>query len=94
MQKKGIAKETDYKYEAKDGECRFKPSMRAASIRGYRKVQGEANIQKTLEKVGPLAVAIHASREFAYYRSGVFNFPGCSKSPNHAVSLSNRLVEN
>jgi Papain family cysteine protease len=62
--------------------------MRTASIKGFKKVHGDANMQKTLERIGPLSVAVHTSEKFASYKSGIFNEPGCSKKLTHGVSLS------
>jgi Papain family cysteine protease len=60
--------------------------MQAASIKGFKQVQGEASMQQTLESVGPLSVGIRFSPDLFKYESGIFNNPKCLGTSYHAVS--------
>ena len=44
----GLDTEEGYPYEASDGKCRYKPSHRAATVRGYKDI--EEGDEKALQK--------------------------------------------
>ncbi|XP_031436002.1 procathepsin L-like [Clupea harengus] len=85
----GIDTEAYYPYEAKDDNCRFKPSDVCASCRGYTKVKppgNESALQEAVANEGPVSVAIDAEQDFRFYESGVYNEPSCSRTRlNHAM---------
>ncbi|KAK2175530.1 hypothetical protein NP493_721g03031 [Ridgeia piscesae] len=77
-----------YPYEARSTVCRHKASKVGTRCRGYKLVQrSEKALQEAVASVGPIAVAIDASRSsFRYYKSGVLSDPRCSKRhANHAM---------
>uniref|UniRef100_A0A8C2GKT3 Cathepsin S-like n=1 Tax=Cyprinus carpio TaxID=7962 RepID=A0A8C2GKT3_CYPCA len=69
----GIDSESSYPYEGKQGQCRYNPSQHAANCTKYYFVsQGdEEALKQALASVGPISVAIDATRpQFILYRSG------------------------
>lgn len=84
----GINSEQTYPYTARQGTCRFRRDMIAASIRGYRSLgRHERRLARGVVKIGPIAVAIDASRRsFQYYKRGVYYDQRCNnRNVNHAV---------
>ncbi|XP_071526131.1 digestive cysteine proteinase 3-like [Panulirus ornatus] len=80
---KGIDTEASYPYEAVDGKCRFNPANVGATVTGYVDVEqgNEAALKKAVADVGPVSVAIDASRStFHFYSDGVYYDPGCSST--------------
>uniref|UniRef100_A0A8U7NG25 Cathepsin S n=1 Tax=Corvus moneduloides TaxID=1196302 RepID=A0A8U7NG25_CORMO len=102
----GIESEESYPYTAQNGTCRYNASARAASCSRFVELpQGdEAALRDAVATVGPVAVAIDATRpSFFLYHSGVYDDPQCSQEVNHGVvvvgygSLDNKeywLVKN
>ncbi|KAM6999477.1 cathepsin S-like [Passerculus sandwichensis] len=103
----GIESEESYPYTAQNGTCHYNASARAASCSRFVELPegDEAALRDAVATVGPVAVAIDATRpSFFLYRSGVFDDPQCSQEKlNHAVlvvgygSLENKeywLVKN
>ena len=86
---KGIDTEESYPYEAVDGTCRFSAKSIGATVTGYVCIPyaNESALLEAVTTVGPIAVAIDASRNgFMYYNSGVYYDPLCSTSKlDHAV---------
>jgi len=86
---KGIDTETSYPYEAKDGRCRFNKQSIGAEDTGFVDVKAgdESDLEAALATVGPVSVAIDASREsFQFYKKGVYYEPECSSSAlDHGV---------
>ncbi|XP_029437466.1 cathepsin S-like [Rhinatrema bivittatum] len=84
---KGIDSESSYPYEGKDGTCRFNPAGRAATSSKYTELTPtEAALQEALANVGPISVALDASRaSFFLYKSGVYYDASCSQEVNHGV---------
>jgi len=78
---KGIEKEEDYKYTARDGTCKFEAGKIAVSIDGYKDIpKDEKQLQTAIQKQ-PISVAIDAGHSsFQFYHSGVYNEPACSSS--------------
>jgi len=85
----GIDTEQSYKYEARDGSCRFKAADVGATDTGSTDVptKNENALQQALSSVGPISVAIDASHSsFQLYRSGVYNEARCSQTQlDHGV---------
>jgi len=78
----GIDREDAYRYEAKNGPCRFNPSATGASIKGYSDVQAgsEGGLVNAINKQ-PVSIAIDAGHtSFQLYRSGIYYEPACSSS--------------
>jgi cathepsin L len=77
----GIDTETSYPYEARDDTCRFDARNVGATDTGFVDVksQDENDLQNAIATVGPVSVAIDASKStFHFYHSGVYNDPTCS----------------
>ncbi|KAI4876598.1 hypothetical protein NFI96_034277 [Prochilodus magdalenae] len=82
----GLETEKTYPYEARNGVCRFTPQNAKATCYGYKNQSGDENyLQHVVATVGPISVGIHATRNFGFYKSGVFYDPSCSTDVNHAV---------
>ncbi|XP_076450639.1 cathepsin L-like peptidase [Babylonia areolata] len=78
---KGVDTEESYPYRARDENCHFSPANVGATDTGYVDItQGsESDLQSAVATVGPISVAIDASkRSFQLYRSGVYYEPKCS----------------
>ncbi|XP_067655581.1 cathepsin L-like [Haliotis asinina] len=88
MVNQGIDTEASYPYEAREGLCRFTTANIGATDVGYMNIDkdSEADLQYAVAMVGPVSVAIDASRRtFHLYKSGVYDDPFCSTTINHAV---------
>lgn len=85
----GINTESSYRYEAKQGKCRFNKNNIAARVKDlkYTKQNDENDLMKAVASVGPVAVFIDASRSsFSSYKTGVYYDPACSSNNlNHIV---------
>jgi len=77
----GIDTEASYPYEARDDTCRFDARNVGATDTGLVdiKAQDENDLQNAIATVGPVSVAIDASKStFHFYHSGVYNDATCS----------------
>nr|XP_022321807.1 cathepsin L1-like isoform X2 [Crassostrea virginica] len=85
----GIDTEESYQYIGKKDTCKFQQSHVGATCTGFVRVtNGELNLQKAVASVGPISVAIDASRpSFHLYKEGVYDEEACSRlmSLIHAV---------
>ncbi|XP_073342203.1 cathepsin S-like [Pagrus major] len=84
----GIDSDTSYPYTGQESQCRYNPSYRAANCSQYSSLPegDEGALKQAVATIGPISVGIDATRpRFAFYRSGVYNDPSCSKKVNHAV---------
>uniref|UniRef100_A0A3P8ZWX5 Cathepsin S n=2 Tax=Esox lucius TaxID=8010 RepID=A0A3P8ZWX5_ESOLU len=84
----GIDSEHSYPYSGVQQPCKYNPAERAANCSRYSFLpEGDENMLKQgLATIGPVSVAIDATRpRFAFYRSGIYDDPTCTKKPNHAV---------
>ncbi|NWV16875.1 CATS protein, partial [Origma solitaria] len=84
----GIESEESYPYTAQNGTCRYNASARAASCSSFLELPegDEAALRDAVATVGPVAVAIDATRpSFFLYSSGVYDDPQCSQEVNHGV---------
>ncbi|XP_033127822.1 cathepsin L1-like [Anneissia japonica] len=89
VMKNGIDSEKCYPYIAVQNKCSFDGSCVAARCTGYVDLPpgNEVALKEAVASVGPISVAIDASRaSFKLYTSGIYNEPECSStSLNHAV---------
>ena len=77
----GIDTEASYPYQAHNELCRFKPQDVGATLNGYVDIPkgDEKALTQAIEKIGPISVAIDASKSsFHYYKAGVYYEPLCS----------------
>merc|ERR1711911_67692 len=85
----GVDTEASYPYEARTKTCRFKAATVGATCTGYVDIKqgSESDLMAAIASVGPVSVAIDASRSsFQLYRSGVYVEPRCSsRSLDHGV---------
>jgi len=91
---KGLEVETDYKYTARDGTCKYSESKGIAKVKGYKFApsDNEDEIAEMLVATGPLAVALDAT-PLQYYSSGIVK-KGCTTELNHGVLIVGYGVEN
>jgi len=94
----GISTEAAYPYEAKDGECRYSSAFKGATAQGFVDVQpgDEEALQEALATIGPISVAIDASKKtFHAYAGGVYYEPDCvTRDLDHAVLAVGYGTEN
>lgn len=85
----GIMSEQDYRYEARNKTCRYKPRSKAASCTGFKELPSgsEDDLKRAVTLIGPISVGIHAMFDtLQFYSSGVYFEPRCDPlSINHAV---------
>ncbi|CAN9514430.1 unnamed protein product [Ophioblennius macclurei] len=84
----GIDSDASYPYVGREQPCRYDPANKAANCSSYKVLPegDESALKEALATVGPVSVAIDASRpQFMLYRSGVYVDPGCSQTVNHGV---------
>lgn len=85
----GIDTEASYPYTATDGTCKFNAANVGATCAGFTDVTSgsESDLQNAVATVGPISVAIDASRSsFQLYSSGVYNEKKCSSTQlDHGV---------
>jgi len=86
----GVDTESAYKYHARNGHCHFKKDHVGATFTSAKRVahKNETALQSALATIGPISVAIDASRwSFQLYKGGVYNEPHCSTtSLDHGVA--------
>merc|ERR550517_285940 len=85
----GVDTEASYPYEARTKTCRFNAATVGATCTGYVDIKqgSKSDLMAAIASVGPVSVAIDASRSsFQLYRSGVYVEPRCSsRSLDHGV---------
>jgi len=80
---KGIDREANYPYEAKDGNCRFNYAYTGATMNSFSDVQSgnEGALQDAVLHQQPVSVAIDAGHtSFQLYKSGIYFESACSTS--------------
>ena len=86
---RGIDTERSYPYQAHDELCRFREADVGATCSGYVDIprRDEKALTQAIQTVGPISVAIDASKKtFHYYRRGVYYDPLCSSTKlDHGV---------
>ncbi|KAM3858501.1 uncharacterized protein ACN63O_018075 [Diretmus argenteus] len=88
MHNHGIESDASYPYTAKPGRCKYDPKYQAANCSGYAFLPKgtEAVLKEGLAIIGPISVAIDASRpKFNFYRHGVYRDHTCTHNVNHGV---------
>ncbi|XP_073465114.1 cathepsin S-like [Aquarana catesbeiana] len=87
--KHGLALESSYPYQAKEGTCISAP--RAANCSSYVNITSgdELSLQQAVAINGPVSVRLHSSlQSFKTYKKGVYYDPNCRpKTPTHAVVI-------
>jgi cathepsin F len=92
----GIESDKDYKYTARDGNCKFNKSKVAVKLAGFEDIsQNEDQIAAALVANGPLSIAVNAN-PFQMYTSGILRPTKRSCNPaelDHGVTLVGFGVE-
>jgi len=80
--KNGMETESEYPYKPIDGTCNYTKSKVKASFSSYKDVPGgESGLKAAVSKIGPISVAIDASRaDFQFYKEGIYYNPNCSQT--------------
>jgi len=85
----GIDTEDSYPYTAKNGKCMYNATNSGATLTSWMDIPtgSEDDLQKAVATVGPISVAIDASRPtFQLYKTGVYEDKLCSsKFLDHGV---------
>ena len=79
----GIDTEESYPYQAHNEPCRFQSNAVGATDDGFMDIKkdDESALTNAITSVGPISVAIDASRTtFHFYSGGVYYDPACSSS--------------
>lgn len=85
---KGVALESDYQYEAKNGQCRDKEVEKYnTEVVGFN-LLAINNLDALMEAIqdGPVSIAADASK-WHFYRKGIIQSKDCGAEGNHAVIL-------
>lgn len=86
---RGIDTENSYPYEAHDDKCRFKKRTIGATDSGFTDIApgNETQLKEVVGSVGPVSVAIDASKQsFQMYSQGVYDELECSSTElDHGV---------
>ncbi|XP_051245995.1 cathepsin S-like [Dicentrarchus labrax] len=88
IKNQGINSDAAYPYIGKRGRCKYNSQYRAANCSSYAFVPegDESALKASLAKIGPISVAIDASRpKFVFYRHGVYRDHTCTHHVNHGV---------
>ncbi|KAK8840809.1 hypothetical protein M9Y10_027631 [Tritrichomonas musculus] len=89
--------EDDYKYTARDGNCRFDECPHIGTISKYVNIiEGDEDDLYEKVQLGPVAVAIDASTwSFTLYKEGIYDEPLCSPTNlDHGVGCVGFGTEN
>ncbi|XP_063296195.1 cathepsin S-like [Pelobates fuscus] len=84
----GIDSDSYYPYTAQDQPCHYDTAGKASTCIKYTEIEPatEDTLKQALATVGPISVAIDATRpSFYFYKSGVYDDPACSQEVNHGV---------
>jgi len=89
VEKSGICSEADYKYTARDGQCKDStctPVVAPGAITTYLNISNEADMLAAVA-AGPVSVLVEADRSaFQYYHSGILDDTSCGTSIDHAIT--------
>uniref|UniRef100_UPI003AAA9DF3 cathepsin S-like isoform X2 n=1 Tax=Centroberyx gerrardi TaxID=166262 RepID=UPI003AAA9DF3 len=97
IKNQGIESDAAYPYMARPGQCRYNSNYRAANCSAYAFLPegDEAALKVGLAVIGPISVAIDASRpKFVFYRHGVYRDHTCTHNINHGVLAVGYGTEN
>jgi len=86
----GLQDEWDYKYTAKDGECKFNKDKAVAFVKDVVNITAgnEVELADAVLYKNPVSVAFDVVDDFMHYKSGVYSSANCGDTPamvNHAV---------
>ena len=84
----GIETEITYPYIPHKEKCRYNASSVVGGFNGYIDVKGgESGLKEAVASVGPISVAIDASKiDFQFYKDGVYHNSDCSSTElDHGV---------
>lgn len=93
MRQEGLALESSHPYQGQDTKCPnlTNTAMFQAQAWGFVRDDVEipniGDIKQSLCEHGPLAVAVNATDQFQWYKSGIFNESDNSTGINHAVTI-------
>ncbi|CAH8486110.1 unnamed protein product [Schistosoma intercalatum] len=88
LKKYPIESEKNYPYQGVESSCHFHLSKGIIKIKKFIDLptKNEKILQKAVYHYGPISVAIDASLDLLFYKSGIFESRSCSSSLlNHAV---------
>ncbi|XP_018896137.2 digestive cysteine proteinase 2 [Bemisia tabaci] len=89
--KGGLMSSSAYPYEGKQRSCRFKSGSGVAQVSDYQQFTSKAEnaIADSVLASGPVINAICATRDFQYYKSGIYKNTACRcrGEVNHAVAI-------
>jgi len=98
IKSKGIEREEDYPYTARDGKCKFNAAKVVTKDAGHTDIpQGDENsLKEAVATVGPISVAIDASHSsFQFYKHGVYDESACSSTElDHGVLAAGYGTDN
>ncbi|KAJ4928204.1 hypothetical protein JOQ06_015998 [Pogonophryne albipinna] len=97
IKNRGIASEAAYPYVGLRGNCKYSPKYHIANCSSYVFIAegDEFALKAALAKIGPISVAIDASRpKFVFYRHGVYRDHSCTHNVNHGVLAVGYGTEN
>ncbi|XP_010783144.1 cathepsin S-like [Notothenia coriiceps] len=97
IKNKGIDSEAAYPYVGWRGSCKYNPNYRVANCSSYAFIAegDEFALKAALAKIGPISVAIDASRpKFIFYSHGVYRDHSCTHNVNHGVLAVGYGTEN
>ncbi|XP_072392908.1 cathepsin L-like proteinase [Diabrotica undecimpunctata] len=81
----GLASETQYKYNARDGVCKNVQNKQLSSISDYVELdETEDALVSAVASAGPVSMAVNGNL-WQFYGGGVFNSTNCDDTLNHAV---------
>jgi len=82
----GIEGESDYRYTARNGNCRFSQSKEKVKVTSYQRVgrNDETAMKQYVGSTGPLSVCVDASRWHSY-RGGILTT--CGSNVDHCVQI-------
>eukprot|EP01135_Chromosphaera_perkinsii_P004762 Nk52_evm34s295 gene=Nk52_evmTU34s295 len=95
----GVVTEQSYPYKMVQKECNPNPNAIAANISHWTDIPAgsEDGLKRALALHGPVAIAIHVSDHFKFYKSGVYHEENCptgEEDLNHAVTAVGYGTEN
>ncbi|KAI3358072.1 hypothetical protein L3Q82_003084 [Scortum barcoo] len=88
IRNRGIESDASYSYTGRRGMCKYNPQHRAANCSSYAFIRegDESALKAAVAKIGPISVAIDASRpKFGFYSHGVYIDHTCTHNVNHGV---------
>jgi len=91
---KGLCKESDYTYKAKDGSCVKSKCTSAVTITGYKDVpaKNEPQLQAAVA-VQPVSVAVDAAgSDWQFYKSGILG-KSCGSQLDHGVLATGYSIQ-